>query len=481
MAFTFLVRNAIIMKEKKGSRGMRIHFIGICGSGQSAAAILAQSMGFDVDGCDKVVHGYYYESLEKNKIKVYQDHDVSHLDGVDICAVTPAVFDIDPDNTEVKLAKERGILMTWQEFLGKYLFAGKQLIAVSGTHGKSTTTIMLGRALEALGANPNVFAGTIYKEWNSGCYVGKGAWNVCEADEFNYNFLSYAPDILVVNNIEMDHPETFHSIDEVMDAFSKFLRNIKGLKTLIVNLESEKVRSLLRENMEWLKENEVHIVGHCRTKKSEWEGIKQIVYEIVDRNQSEMRIEGCNQVIHTNVKGQYNMENAASVACVLKSLGYQEEEIAKAIGMFTGINRRFELIGTNHGLLIYDDYAHHPTAIRSVLTVCNEQKDGEVWAVFEPHQISRLLLMFGEYANALALADHIIITKTHIGREIHSNLTPIEGERWIQTIGSNKTSYIEDYDEVCEFILENAQEKDIIIVIGAGESYKISRGLVNHE
>ena len=89
------------------------------------------------------------------------------------------------------------------------------------------------------------------------------------------------------------------------------------------------------------------------------------LYEIVDRNQSEMRIEGCNQVIHTNVKGQYNMENAASVACVLKSLGYQEEEIAKAIGMFTGINRRFELIGTNHGLLIYDDYAHHPTAIRT--------------------------------------------------------------------------------------------------------------------
>lgn len=459
---------------------MKIHFAGICGSGQSAIAILAKKNGYEVSGCDLSPDGYYYDSLRKNDIEVQTGHSAKHLEDVDICAVSPALFDVSGNHEEITAAREKGILMTWQQFMGKYLFENKNVIAIAGTHGKSTTTVMLGKLLQELSADPSVISGTIYKEWNSGCRIGESELFVCEADEFNYNFLNYHPSMIVLNNMEMDHPECFASFEEVKGAFSAFLHNLTGNKVLIVNAESSSIHDLLVTNQDWIKENGVKVVGYYSKEKQDFPYDEEICYSLTKYDASGMyfRLSDSETEFYTPLLGNYNLENVMSALSVLRVLQYEDQRIAEALKQFHGINRRFERIGCKNNISVFDDYAHHPTAIRSVLSVCNEIKKGTVWAVFEPHQISRLTLMFDEFTKALGLADRVIITKTHMGREINSGLKPIAADAWIQAIGEQKTEYIESFDDVIAFVCENAKPEDIVLVIGAGESYKISRGIL---
>ena len=216
-------------------RKLHVHFMGIGGSGMAPIAVIAEKSGFIVTGCDCNGTSYYSDSLRESGIDIKIGHDCKHLEGVDILAVTPAVFDINPDHPEIIEGRKRDILMTWQEFMGKYLQKDKLVIAVAGTHGKSTTTILTGLALEAGRLDPIVEAGTIYKPWGGGFRISESNYFVCEADEFNYNFLNYSASLIIINNIEMDHPECFKDYTEFKGAFIEFIKNIKHPGTLVIN------------------------------------------------------------------------------------------------------------------------------------------------------------------------------------------------------------------------------------------------------
>ncbi|WP_253206030.1 Mur ligase family protein, partial [Clostridium estertheticum] len=181
---------------------------------------------------------YYNDALVKNSIEIFKGHDLNHIENVDILAISPAILDISPNHPEIVEAKKRGILMTWQEFSAKYVQNEKYVISISGTHGKSTTTILMGLVLENGGLDPIVEAGTTFKNWGGGYRLGKSMYFVCEADEFNNNFLNYNPSIAIINNIKMDHPEFFKDINEVKDSFKNFIKKLKGSKILIVNEDS---------------------------------------------------------------------------------------------------------------------------------------------------------------------------------------------------------------------------------------------------
>ena len=214
----------------------KVHFMGIAGSGMAPIAIIAKSMGFEVTGCDITDNSYYSEELRRNGIEILVGHDARHIEGKDIVAITPAVYDYNPNHPELIEAQEKGILMTWQEFAGKYLQVGKKVVAICGTHGKSSTTAMAGLLMEAVGLNPIVEAGTIIKEWGVGYRISDSDYFVCEADEFNNNFLFYRPAYLIINNIEMDHPEFFKDEMEIKQSYVKFIKNIineKGRKNLL--------------------------------------------------------------------------------------------------------------------------------------------------------------------------------------------------------------------------------------------------------
>lgn len=167
---------------------VKVHFMGICGSGAAPIAVIAKNMGFDVSGCDLSMTGYYKDTLIESNIKIFEGHDLSHIDNVDILAISPAILDISPNHPEIVEAKKRGILMTWQEFSAKYVQKEKFLVSIAGTHGKSTTTILMGLVLENGGLDPIVEAGTTFKKWGGGYRLGRSNYFVCEADEFNNNF-----------------------------------------------------------------------------------------------------------------------------------------------------------------------------------------------------------------------------------------------------------------------------------------------------
>ncbi len=227
---------------------LHVHFLGIGGSGASAIAAIAKAQGFKISGCDKSPHNEFTKVFSEDEL--LEGHSISHLGGgtgerIDILAVTPAIFTADPDNEEVKAAKEKGIrVMTWQEFMGEFLEKDKFVIAVCGTHGKSTTTAMIGLMLEDLDLDPTVELGAVVPRWGGNFRIGKSKYFISEADEFNNNFLVTHPDIAVVTTIEMDHPETFKDFTEYSQSFFNFLCQTK--QTVVANLSDSGVGDVLK-------------------------------------------------------------------------------------------------------------------------------------------------------------------------------------------------------------------------------------------
>ena len=457
---------------------MKVHFMGIGGSGLAPIAILAKKMGYEVSGCDISDTTAYSKSLRDNDIDIILGHDESHVDEADIIAVTPAIFDYNPDHPELVKAKEQGKLMTWQEFSGQYLQKGKKVIGISGTHGKSTTTSLCGEVLEDAGIDPIVSAGTIIKKWGAGFRYGQSDYYVVEADEFNNNFHNYHPYIAVINNLEMDHPEFFKDFDEVKQSFVTYIHNITDHGYLIVNFDSPSAKEVALSQTDYLKEHDITLITYSMNDRDTTyyyavEGIHPSYTDFV-----------VNDTHHLSVKliGTHNVQNAMTVFAVSKIFGLDDEMITKGMMNFTGIGRRLEVKGEfnyqGKEITIYDDYAHHPSAVIAVLKTLKQTfPDKKVLAIFEPHQISRLRMFLDEFTEGFALSDEFIMTKTFEGREAHKHLTPVNFEE-VQAHCPKKIYYIEDFNEIVNFVTNGKLDYDIIVVFGAGYSYRLTNSLV---
>jgi UDP-N-acetylmuramate--alanine ligase len=457
--------------------------MGIGGSGMAPIAVIAKKSGFNVSGCDCNETGYYSEALHDSGIDIKIGHSFEHLEGVDILAVTPAVFDINPNHPEIVEGRKRNILMTWQEFMGKYLQKDKFLVAVAGTHGKSTTTVLTGLALEAGGLDPIVEAGTIYRPWGGGFRISESKYFVCEADEFNCNFLNYSPSLIIINNIEMDHPEFFKDFTEFKGAFKKFISNMKHPGTLVVNEESEGIRDVLIEMKNWLQEKNVKVIGYYLKHKFDFPFSDEFKGEINSFTEDgvEFDVYGPNfkDSFKLGLLGAHNVLNSLGVLSAATQLGVDLETLKVVFQNYKGIGRRTELVDEVNAIKVFDDYGHHPTAIAAVLDTFRTTYPGKkVYAIVEPHQISRLKLFPKELIAALNKADEAIVTKTYVGREINKNLEPVDMNSLISKVDAGKASYIEDFNNVADTISLKARQGDIIIVFGAGNSYMLSKLIV---
>ena len=466
---------------------LHVHFMGICGSGCASIAVLADEAGYKVSGCDQSTDSYYADALKKRGIEIYQGHDKKHLDnGVDIVAVSPALFDINPDNEELKEAAERGILMTWERFMGEYLQKGKRVIAISGTHGKTTTTFLTAEMLIRGEKDPTVLGGSVYREWGSGGRPGNSDLFLCEADEFNRNFHHYKAETAVLNNVEMDHPECYKDLEEVIESFKTFVLGSPNLKTVLLNGDSEGAVEVLRRCVKDSEFKGVRVMAFVRDAERDFSDIFYPIEQIIYRIHSRGTLGTTFSIIRNNVSvsflmkmfGDYNVSNAVCATMIARLSGVSDDVIEEVLATFRGVGRRFDPVGAFKGIPVYDDYAHHPTEIHSVLQMCRDYFEGKkVVAIFEPHQVSRLRMMFDGYVDALTIADHVIVGKTHIGREVHKNVHPITPEEW--TGASERIVYEEDPEKIAKLVSEFAQngECDIIVVIGAANSYKLSRFL----
>ncbi len=460
-----------------------VHFMGIGGSGMAPIAVIAKKTGFEVTGCDSSASSYYTEALQECGIDIEIGHSCEHLKGADLLAVTPAVFDINPDHPELLEGRKRNIVMTWQEFMGKYLQKDKFVIAIAGTHGKSTTTVLMGLALEAGGLDPIVEAGTIYRPWGGGFRLSDSKYIVCEADEFNCNFLNYAPSFIIINNIEMDHPEYFKDFTEFKGAFIQFIRNMQHPGTLVVNEESQGIREVLVELKDWLTDNKVKVIGYYLKHKfdypfsAEYRGVINRFTE----NGVEFEVHGpdIKDCLTLGLLGEHNVSNSLGVLCAAMHLGVDLETLKEVFQTYQGIGRRTELVDEVNGIKVFDDYGHHPTAIAAVLDTFRTTYPGKkIYAILEPHQISRLKLFYKEFIAALNKADEAIVTQTYVGREINKKLEPVDMNSLISEVEAGKAVYIEDYHKVAETISLKAERGDIIVVFGAGNSYQFTKLII---
>lgn len=423
---------------------MKVHFLGIAGSGASAVASIAKAYGFEISGCDKFLHNEFTLGFEKHEL--LDESSENHLKNVNILAVTPAVFSANPAHPELIYAKAKNIpVMTWQEFMGKYLEKDKFVIAVCGTHGKSTTTAMLGRLLEDAALDPTVELGAVVKRWGSNFRVGKGKYFVTEADEFNNNFLVTHPDICVVTNIEMDHPEFFRNYEEYENAFYKFLTQTK--QVIITNVSDHGVAHVLKDVM------------------------KETSVTSIDYSKNELNLD-------LIVPGKYNQLNASAAFQVGLSLGIDPYIIKFSLENFTGIGRRFEGIGRYKGALVYSDFAHHPTEIKVTLEAAREKfPDKKITIIFQPHMYSRTQALFDDFVKAFQglPVDKSIIIDIYKARE--EPLKGISSETLVKAINKKNTIYSTDGD--LKNLLKNTNKDDILFFVGAGPIDQMAKDLVS--
>jgi len=442
-----------------------IHFLGIGGSGASAIAAIAESQGFKVTGCDKFPHNEFTKVFDKRQL--FTGHSLSHLGGgldrtpgdtTDILAVTPAIFSLDPNNEELREASNRGIrVMTWQQFMGKFLEKDKFVIAVCGTHGKSTTTAMIGLLLEEAGLDPTVELGAIVPKWGTNYRIGKSKYIsakredsktykgifITEADEFNDNFLATHPDITVVTTIEMDHPEYFKDFSAVKDSFKKFLGQAKD--KIIANLSDKGICDVLA------------------SPSDAWE-TKTIGYQgkLID--------------FPLQIPGRHNILNASAVYQVGLALGIDPQIIKKSLMDFTGIGRRFEYLGESGGVKVYSDFAHHPTEIKVTMEAAREKfPDKKIIMVFQPHMFSRTHVLFNEFVKVLSElpVDQIYILDIYPSREVDTGL--VNSKQLVEAVGKNNVSYLEKNEQTLEELIQKDQKYDIIFFVGAGDIDKLAR------
>lgn len=415
--------------------------MGIGGSGMSGVALLASKMGYEVTGCDLEVSTAYSKDI-------FKGHDPKHLADVDLLVVTPAVYYQNSENPELVEGQKRKIVVTWEEFVGKYLAIGKKVICIAGTHGKSTTTAMAGRLLVDAGLDPSVVIGARVPEWNGNSRYGKSEYFIVEADEFNNNFLNYSPEIIILNNIEFDHPDFFKSESEVFASIKKFVGRLTGMKVLIVNADSEGVNKLL----DTIDKSDLKIIKYS--------GLKG------------------NLGFNLAIPGKHNVSNALGVIALGKLLGIDESIIKKSIESFSGIGRRMELIADANGIKVYDDYAHHPTAIAATLQGLRElYPSARIIAVDEPHGFSRTKALINSYKNAFSNADKVLIGPIFKARDKETfGMTP---QIIAEKSGHSNAKGYDSFDEIKELIEKEMKRGDVVLVMGAGKSYLWAREIAN--
>jgi len=464
--------------------GKRIHFVGIGGSGISGIAVFAKRLGFQVSGCDLEEKTAYLEKVKEAHITVERDHNKNHVINADLVVVSPAILYVNGDHPEVVEAKRQQKLITWEKFLGDYLQKEKNVIGVSGTHGKSTTTAMLGRILEDGGMDPSVVIGATVKEWDANFRVGEGNILVIESDEFNDNFLNYNPNSIILNNAEMDHADFFEDQDAVFNSFSKFLLKLSGEKLLIINQDSEGVRQILnllpRQTL-----NEFQIWGYTLTNSPRVKIANSVKIEILksDKLGTSFRLFSSNLrfkfTFRLTIPGRFNVSNATGAIIVAKIYGISDGVIRNTLKSFRGVGRRLEFIGTRRGVSVYDDYAHHPTAVKATLGAIRQKyPTSRIWAIDEPHSYSRTKALMQEYKNVFDEADRVIITPIYKARD--NDTLGIREIDLVAAIKHSSVSYIDSFSKVVDTISRQAKRGDVILVMGAGKSYQLSRDILHN-
>jgi UDP-N-acetylmuramate--alanine ligase len=473
--------------------GERIHVVGIAGAGASAAALLGRSAGALVDGCDPGLPSPYSPALEAAGIAIAAAHDPDHVTSEphpDRLAVTKALTAIDPDHPELRAARDLAIpVEPWQQVIADAAF-GRDLVAVAGTHGKSTTAGWLVHVLVEAGLDPAAFVGALLPSAITGgvpatARPGGGRPFVVEADEYAGNFDAYVPKVAVLTSVEWDHPDVFANAAAVREAFEGWLRRMPHDGVIVANVGDEGVATVV-ERMSRTEAPSIFDVALADRESPDRDVALGGRITAMDRSTTTLelrglRADGRTVIAQLPTAGRHNASNALCVAGAAFAIGVAPETIVTALSSFPGIGRRLERIGEAAGVAIYDDYGHHPTAIRETIAAVRQREpDRRIWAVYEPLTYHRTAALLQEFAAALGTADAVAVADIWAGRDPDTSVASAAGLAAAVT-GLRPEITVDApgaVDATAAWLARNVRAGDAVLVMGGGHSYRIASGLL---
>ena len=439
--------------------GERIHVLGAAGAGASAAVLLAHRAGARVNGCDPGGPSPYTAALAEAGIPLDWRHDAAHVDmppeqRPERLAVTKALTAVNPDHPELLAARRLGIpTEAWQQLVADAAATtGQHLVAVAGTHGKSTTVGWLVDLLVRAGRDPSAFVGALLDPALTGTSASTARWGsgdvfVVEADEYAGNFDPYRPSVIVLLNAEWDHPDVFADANAVYDGFAAWIR-AAGRATLVANVADPGVREVLARLSE-------------RTGTVVRAGEEPLPYLV-------------------GLPGPANAANAAAIVAIGRVLDVPERAIEASLAQFRGVGRRLELKGEVGGVVVLDDYGHHPTAIAKTIEAVRERYPGRrLWAVYEPLTFHRTAAMLEQFAEVLATADEVAIADIWAGRDTDTTVTNAAAlADAVTRRGGPRAAAPGSVEATADYLATRVQPGDVVLVMGGGRSYVIAARLV---
>jgi UDP-N-acetylmuramate--alanine ligase len=448
----------------------RVHFIGIGGISMSGFAELLHSMGFSVSGSDRS-ESKITKHLESLGISiVYGQEEKNITADIELVVYTAA---IQPDNPEYRRTQELGIpMMERAAMVGQIMKNYSSAIAISGTHGKTTTTSMAAHIFMEANLDPTISVGGILDAIGGNIRIGHSDHFITEACEYTNSFLKFHPTVGMILNIEEDHMDFFKDLDDIRHSFHEFAMLIPAHGTLIINADIEDYNAIT----EGLS---CRVLTYSLKQRDADFTAADISFDEMGKGSFTAVVKGKKKSrFSLNVVGLHNISNALGCLALASIYGIGDEIIGKAFNQFHGTERRFEYKGVKNGFTIIDDYAHHPTEITATLTAAEKYPHKTLWCAFQPHTYTRTRAFLHEFATALAAADKIILTDIYAAREKDpgdiSSLT-LAGE--IKKLGK-EVYYFASFDEAEKFILKNLVDGDLLITMGAGNIVELGESLL---
>jgi UDP-N-acetylmuramate--alanine ligase len=439
--------------------------IGIGGVSMSGLAEILKNKGYIVTGSD-INKTHLTDTLIENNIPVFFNHDEKNVIGADAVIYTAA---IKKDNPEYHYAEINNIpLIERSVLLGEVTKMFSNTIAIAGTHGKTTTTSMLSVAFLESNADPTISVGGELPAINSNYKIGNSDYFITEACEYVESFLTLSPHCAIILNIEEDHLDYYKDINHIKSSFNKFANKIDTDGYLVINNDDE--------NCQDISSNATKITFGINNNS-------KFMAKNIDMNSEFTKfdfVEDGNKLatVKLIVPGKHNVYNALACLATCQIYKLPINKVIDALSTFTGAKRRFEFKGNKNGILIYDDYAHHPSEIKATLKAAKSKRKNKIWCVFQPHTYTRTKALLTEFSESFYDADNVIITDIYAARE--KDTGEVSAKDLVDKISltSKNAIYIKDFENIVSYLKENAENDDLVFTIGAGNVYKIGEELL---
>ncbi|MBN8520973.1 MAG: UDP-N-acetylmuramate--L-alanine ligase [Alphaproteobacteria bacterium] len=449
-----------------------LHFVGIGGIGMSGIAEVLHGLGYQVRGSD-VADGYNTERLKKKNIPVMIGHDARHVDGAHIIVVSSA---IKPDNPELLAARAQKIPVVRRAEMLAELMRLKWAVAIAGTHGKTTTTSMVGALLEEGGLDPTVINGGIVHKYGTNTRLGSGQWMVVEADESDGTFTKLPATVGIITNIDPEHMDHYGSFDEVKRAFFRFADNLPFYGFAVLCTDHPEVQALVGQ----LEGRRVVTYGFNPQADVRAFNIRP------DQNGFKFDVSFADWMPHSPERqlrdvflpmfGEHNVQNALAALAVAHEMGISGAHMISALSHFSGVKRRFTKTGMVGGVTFIDDYGHHPVEIRAVLKAARQavsSSGGRVIAVMQPHRYTRLQALFDDFSTCFNDADTVLISDVYSAGE--PALEGVSGEKLAAQVsarGHKDARYLSSSGALAPLMVDMAEPGDFVVCLGAGDITK---------